>query len=68
MNWRASLSDSDAKEMYEDNCAAYQSGQITFQEFVLCLSKLGYNATEIADAEKFYRPSPPEGNDDSDGE
>lgn len=68
MNWRASLSDDEVKELYEDNAAAYQGGQITFQEFVLCLAKLGYNATEIAEAEKFYRPSPPEGIDDSDGE
>jgi len=60
MNWRASLSDEEAKEMYADTCSAYQSGTIEFKEFVLSLSKLGYNATEIADAEKFYRPVPPE--------
>jgi len=68
MNWRASLSDEEAKEIYEDTCAAYQSGKIKQSEFFILLARLGYNATEIADAEKFYRPEPPEGKDDTDGE
>lgn len=68
MNWRASISDDDAKEMYEDSCAAYHCGNITLNDFQLALAKLGYNATEIADSEKFYRPSPAEGKDDTDGE
>jgi hypothetical protein len=65
MNWRASLSTEEAQEMYEDTCAAYSRGDIKQKEFFLHLAKLGYNATEIADAEKFYRPEPPE-NEDAD--
>lgn len=68
MNWLSGLSDDDKKEMYEDNCAAYQAGLIDFKEFILALAKLGYNATDIDEAEKFYRPSPPEGRHDTDGE
>jgi len=49
--------------MYEDSCAAYQAGTIDFKEFTLTLAKLGYNATDIYEAEKFYRPSPPENED-----
>lgn len=60
MTWLSSLSDNDKKELYEDSCAAYQAGNVGFKEFVLALGKLGYNATDIADAEKFYRPTPPE--------
>lgn len=63
MNWLSGLSDEDKKEMYEDNCAAYQSGSINETEFKMALAKLGYNATDIADAEKFYRPTPPEESD-----
>lgn len=58
MNWRASLSDEEVKEMFEDSCGAYQASQIDIKEFKEVLIKLGYNATEIEDAEKFYRPSP----------
>jgi len=65
MNWLSSLSDDDKKEMYEDTCAAYQAGNIEFKEFVLALAKLGYNATDIHEAEKFYRPALPENGDDS---
>lgn len=64
MNWLSSLSDDDRKELYADSCASYQIGIINFKEFVLALAKLGYNATEIADAEKFYRPTPPENGED----
>ena len=63
MNWLSSLSDEDKKEMYGDSCAAYQAGTIDFKEFTLTLAKLGYNATDIYEAEKFYRPSPPENED-----
>lgn len=61
MNWLSGLSDEDKKEMYEDSCAAYQSSSISMKQFILALAKLGYNATDIYEAEKFYRPSPPEG-------
>lgn len=60
MSWLNGLSDEDRKEIYEDNCAAYQSGVIGEKEFLECLIKLGYNATDIEEAEKFYRPAPPE--------
>lgn len=64
MSWLNGLSDEDKKEMFEDNCAAYNQGIIELREFTLCLAKLGYNATDIADLERFYRPKPPE--DDGD--
>lgn len=64
MSWLNSLSDDDKREMYEDSCAAYQDGRINFNEFVRALGKLGYNATDIADAEKFYRPTPSENDED----
>lgn len=65
MNWIVGLSDDDKKEMFDDNVNAYNAGIIGLTEFTLCLAKLGYNATEIADLERFYRPPPPE-NDDGD--
>lgn len=68
MNWRASLSDEEAKEMYENCCSSYWSGTINDIEFRLQLSKLGYNATDIAEAERFYRPSPPEGEHEGDSD
>lgn len=64
MSWLNSLSDDDRKEMYEDNCAAYKAGIIQLKEFVLCLATLGYNATDIAELERFYRPEPPENDDE----
>lgn len=66
MNWRASLSKEEIEEMYEDSCSAYNIGVISLNDLKLALGKLGYNATEIEDAEKFYRPSPPE-NGEEDG-
>jgi hypothetical protein len=65
MSWLNGLSDDDKREMYEDNCSAYQAGYIGYNEFYQCLVKLGYNATDIADAERFYRPNPPENEDDN---
>ena len=63
MSWQAGLSDEDREEMYKDNCDAYNAGVIGLREFTLCLAKLGYNATDIADLERFYRPAPPEDED-----
>lgn len=63
MRYNGSLSDSDRKEIYEDACAAYQAGQLSLVSFTSILADLGYNATDIADAEKFYRPVPPEDED-----
>lgn len=65
--WLNGLSDDDRKEMFEDNVSAYNSGVIGLTEFTLCLAKLGYNATDIADLERFYRPEPPENDDDDNG-
>jgi hypothetical protein len=62
--WINGLSDQDRKEMFSDNCDAYNSGAIGLTEFTLCLAKLGYNATDIADLERFYRPAPPENDDE----
>jgi len=60
MTWLNGLSDQDRREMYEDTCKAYQSSEISLVTFTTSLAKLGYNATDIAELEKFYRPSPPE--------
>jgi hypothetical protein len=65
MAWLNGLSDDDRKEMFDDNCDAYNSGVIGFDDFVRCLAKLGYNATDIAELERFYRPTPPENEDDN---
>lgn len=66
MNWRSQFSDEEIREMYADCCAAYQSGEINQREFFLQLAKLGYNATDIYEAEKFYRPAPPENDNETD--
>lgn len=66
MRYNGSLSDDDRKEIYEDVCAAYQSGEIGLVEFSSTLAEIGQNATDIAEAEKFYRPTPPEDEGDSD--
>ena len=63
MSWQAGLSDDDREEMFKDICDAYNAGVIGLREFTLCLAKLGYNATDIADLERFYRPAPPEDED-----
>lgn len=60
MRYNGALSDEDRKEIYEDTCAAYQAGVISLVEFTSRLAEIGYNATDISDLEKFYRPSPPE--------
>lgn len=67
MSWLNGLSKEDQEEMYEDNCVAYNSGVIEKKEFETCLVKLGYNATDIAELEKFYQPAPPENEDDTSG-
>lgn len=66
MTWLNGLSDTDKKEMYEDSCAAYQAGIIDDKDFKTALASLGYNATDIEDAEKFYRPSPAENSNGED--
>ena len=63
MNWRASLSDEEADEMFKDLCDNFNADVISESEFRLGLAKLGYNATDIEDNVKFYRPSPPENDD-----
>lgn len=62
-NW--SLSDQDKKDIHEDACAAYQAGGISLVEFTAKLANIGYNATDIADLERFYRPPASE---DSEGD
>lgn len=64
MNWRASLSDEEAEEIFTDLCNNFNADMISEDEFRLGLAKLGYNATDIEDNVKFYRPAPQE---DSDG-
>ena len=67
MNWISGLSTEEKLEKEQDNCSAYQAGIIGLTEFTLCLAKLGYNATDIAEKERQYRPPPPENSDDGDG-
>lgn len=64
--YNGSLSDQDKKDIYEDACAAYQAGSISLVEFSAKLASIGYNATDIADVEKFYRPQPQESEDEGD--
>jgi hypothetical protein len=63
MNWRASLSDEEADEIFKDLCDNFNADIISEKEFRLGLAKLGYNATDIEDNVKFYRPSPSEDTD-----
>jgi Holliday junction resolvasome RuvABC DNA-binding subunit len=60
MNWLASLSQSDKDEMFQDACQAFQGDVIAESEYIMTLVKLGYNATEIADLVKEFRPPAPE--------
>lgn len=57
MSWLNGLSREEITEMYLDTCTAYSSGKISEWEFRASLAKLGYNATDISDAEKQHRPS-----------
>lgn len=63
MTWFNGMSDTERTEMYGEICAAYQAGHIGRISFIAQLGKLRYSATDIADAEKFYRPEPPEDED-----
>lgn len=64
MRYTGALSSQDKQDIYEDTCAAYQAGGISLVEFTKRLAEIGYNATDIAEAEKFYRPAPPENEGD----
>jgi hypothetical protein len=66
MAWLNGLSDTERREYYEEICAALQAGQMNETEFRTQLGSLGYNATDIEEAYRFYRPEPPEnGYDDN---
>lgn len=65
MTWYNGLSDAEKAEIYEDSCSAYHQSIITESDFRISLGKLHYNATDIEDLVKFYRPPAPE-NDDGD--
>jgi hypothetical protein len=64
MTYLNGLSSEEKEEIRRDRCDAYQSGIMGLVEFSAELARLGYNATDIADMEKFYRPSPPENEED----
>lgn len=64
MSWRRTLSSTEREEFYQELCAALQAGQMNNEEFRTQLGALGYNATEIEDAIKFYQPAPPENDDE----
>lgn len=61
--WLNGLSQEEKREIQEDACVAYQTGVIPLTEFSGILAGIGMNATDIAELEKFYRPSPPENED-----
>lgn len=67
MNWFNGLSSEEKQEIYADSCAAYQSGVIKEIDFRKSLAELHYNATDIEDLVKFYRPPAPEREDDYSG-
>jgi hypothetical protein len=56
MSWLNGLSKEEVAEILLDNCNAYSTGVIGSVEFTMCLVKLGYNATDIAELEQQYRP------------
>lgn len=60
MSWLNGLSDEDKREMFQDSTAAFQADQINEKEYRAALIKLGYNATDIEDCVKQYRPDEPE--------
>ena len=60
MAWHDGLSREEIREMTDDTCAAYEASLIDYNELRLSLAKLGYNATEIAEYEKQFRPKAPE--------
>lgn len=60
MSWMNGMSSEEKGERYAAYCEEYQADRLGMKEFILALAKLGYNATDIEEAEKFYRPSPPE--------
>jgi hypothetical protein len=62
--WLNGLSNEERRDIEEDNAIAYQTGVINLDEFVKCLVKLGYNATDIVDWEKRFRPEPQENDGD----
>lgn len=43
-------------EIFEDRCVAFGQDLIREEEFRSELGKLGYNATEIEEIVRFYRP------------
>lgn len=61
MSWLNGLTQQDKEEMFADACQAFQIEVIAESEFIMTLVKLGYNATEIADLVKEFRPPAPEG-------
>lgn len=67
MTWLSGLSSGDKEEMAKDSCDAFNDGKISEGELRLSLGSLGYNATDIEDLIKFYRPEPPE-NDNGDAD
>lgn len=63
-SWLNGLTKEEQDEIYTDNCNAYNQGIVNEAEFRNCLVRLGYNAKDIEDLEKFYRPPPPENEGD----
>lgn len=53
-------------EIYNDRCEAFELDMISEKEFRSVLGKLGYNATEIEEIVRFYRPGVDDGEGDGD--
>lgn len=60
MSWLNGLSDDEKREMFDDSSAAFSVDLINEKEYRATLIKLGYNATDIEDCVKQYRPDEPE--------
>lgn len=53
------LTQQEKDEIFLDSCDAFLTTVITEEQFRADLARLGYNATEIEDLVKEYRPNTP---------
>jgi len=61
MPYYRDLSQADKDELFDDRCEAFEKNIIDELAFRLELAALDYNATEIEEVVRFYRPPKPEG-------
>ena len=53
------LTQSEKDEIFLDSCDAYVEGKITTEQFRSDLVRCGYNASDIEDLIKEYKPNTP---------